>query len=103
MEEPTITILLVEDDPSMLDGIKDLLEMTPLQSDDIVYQASVLTAYDGQDGLDLIRTHKPAPDLIISDIMMPRMTGYEFLHEIRKNPSMATNSIYIPYRKGRKR
>ena len=86
MEGPTITILLVEDDPSMLDGIKDLLEMTPLQSDDTVYQASVLTAFDGLDGLELIRTNTTLPDLIISDIMMPRMTGYEFLHEIQKNP-----------------
>lgn len=93
MEEPTITILLVEDDPSMLDGIKDLLEMTPLQADDTVYQASVLTAYDGLAGLELIRTHTPTPDLIISDIMMPRMTGYEFLHEIRKN----INWLQIPF------
>ena len=93
MEEPIITILLVEDDPSMLDGIKDLLEMTSLQSDDTIYQTSVLTAYDGLAGLELIRTHTPTPDLIISDIMMPRMTGYEFLHEIRKNP----NWLQIPF------
>jgi signal transduction histidine kinase len=87
MENPTITILLVEDDPSMLDGIRDLLEMTPLKSDNTVYQASVLTAFDGLDGLEIMRSQSHAPDLIISDIMMPRMTGYEFLHEIQKNPS----------------
>ncbi len=93
MQESTITILLVEDDPSMLDGIKDLLEMTSLQSDDTEYRISVLTAYDGLAGLELIRTHTPPPDLIISDIMMPRMTGYEFLHEIRKN----ANWLQIPF------
>lgn len=91
MEERLVTILLVEDDPSMLDGIKDLLEMTPLEADDMLYMVSVLTAYDGLSGMAYVREH--TPDLIISDIMMPRMTGYEFLHELRQNPDW----LQIPF------
>lgn len=74
------TILVVEDDEALLAGIADLLEVS-----DIGYEVQVLTATDGSGGLDVVGER--TPDLIISDIMMPRMGGYEFLDELRKNPS----------------
>ncbi|MCA9927193.1 MAG: response regulator, partial [Anaerolineales bacterium] len=91
MEELNVTILLVEDDLSMLDGIKDLLEMAPLEAEDMLYHVSVITAYDGFQGLTQAREH--SPELIISDIMMPKMTGHEFLHELRQNPDW----LQIPF------
>ena len=75
---PTATILLVEDDQSLLDGISDLLEVV-----DLGYDLSVLTASNGQGGLAILDDH--TPDLIISDIMMPTMGGYEFLEHLRSN------------------
>ncbi|MCP5099440.1 MAG: response regulator, partial [Chloroflexi bacterium] len=91
MEKYPVTILLVEDDQSMLDGMKDLLEMSTLTAENTAYEATVLTAVDGQAGLDYI--NQQTPDLIISDIMMPRMTGYEFLHELKKN----SDWLQIPF------
>jgi len=44
----------------------------------------VLTAANGVDGLDLLQSLPKPPDLIISDIMMPRMNGYEFFDAVRK-------------------
>lgn len=83
--EKAATILLVEDDPSMLEGMEDLLRIA-----DIGYDVEVFTAADGILGLDVMAEH--TPDLIVSDIMMPRMEGYEFLRHVRQNPDW----LHIP-------
>jgi DNA-binding response OmpR family regulator/two-component sensor histidine kinase len=80
------TILLVEDEPSMLNGMRDLLQIV-----DIGYDVDVLTAANGQAGLEILQQQQP--DLIVSDIMMPIMSGYDFLHEVRRNPAW----IHIPF------
>ncbi|MCB8976824.1 MAG: response regulator [Ardenticatenaceae bacterium] len=82
----TATILIVEDDQSMLDGMNDLLEIA-----DLGYDITVLQANDGQMALDVMAEHEP--DLIISDVMMPQMGGYEFLNHVRANPEW----IQIPF------
>lgn len=80
------TILLVEDESALLTGIADLLQLA-----DLPYEVRVLTAANGQAGLRLMQ--EETPDLIISDIMMPRMDGYEFLAEVRRRPSW----VHIPF------
>jgi DNA-binding response OmpR family regulator len=67
------TILIVEDDPTMLRGLKDNFEFKGYR---------VLTAADGEDGLNAALNEKP--DLIILDIMLPRINGYEVCRLIRK-------------------
>jgi CheY-like chemotaxis protein len=46
---------------------------------------SVLEGSNGKEGLDLVQQHKP--DLVITDVLMPIMDGYEFLRNIRLSPS----------------
>lgn len=82
------TILLVEDDRAILDGMADLLELF-----DLNYDIAVLKASNGAEGLTVMREREQAPDLIISDIMMPRLNGFEFLAEVRKNPAW----VHIPF------
>jgi two-component system sensor histidine kinase/response regulator len=72
-------ILVVEDNEVMLDGIRDILEMADYQ---------VITALDGNEALVLME-RTPA-DLIVSDIMMPRMNGYELFSAVRANPHWIT-------------
>ncbi len=72
-DNPAI-ILVLEDDPALLGGIRDILEIQGYK---------VLTAGNGNDGLSPLRTCDPAPDLIVSDIMMPGMDGYKFLETVR--------------------
>jgi two-component system sensor histidine kinase/response regulator len=71
-------ILVTEDDPSMLEIIAFLLE-------DEGYR--VLKAANAEAALALLQN--TTPDLIISDIMMPGMSGYEFFKEIRANSAWA--------------
>lgn len=80
------TILLVEDEESLQEGISDLLEIA-----DIGYDLSVIIASDGNEGLEAMRTL--TPDLIISDIMMPNMDGYQFLTAVRAVPQW----VHIPF------
>jgi len=67
------TILIVEDDPAMLRGLKDNFEFKDYR---------VLTAADGEEGLNAALNEKP--DLIILDIMLPKINGYEVCRLIRK-------------------
>jgi signal transduction histidine kinase len=71
------TILLVEDEISLLHGLADLL-LLPTGK----YEVNVLAALNGREGLAVLQDHQP--DLIISDIMMPQMDGYQFLQAVRE-------------------
>jgi signal transduction histidine kinase len=53
----------------------------------------VETAEDGIDGLDVAR--RTRPDLIVSDIMMPRMDGHEFCRRLRDDPAFANTPIIL--------
>ena len=79
-------ILVVEDDRNLLNGLEDLLTIF-----DGKYKLKVLTALNGQEALQVIE--QQIPDLIISDIMMPKMSGYEFLLRVRENPQW----LHIPF------
>jgi len=67
------TILIIEDDPAMLRGLKDNFEFKGY---------SVLTAADGEEGLNAALDKKP--DLILLDIMLPKINGYEVCRLIRQ-------------------
>jgi two-component system, sensor histidine kinase and response regulator len=77
-------ILLVEDDEVLLRGMHDLLKLEGF---------SVTTAVDGADGLRVLESMMEFPDLIISDIRMPHMDGYEFLAAVRGRPEW----LMIPF------
>ncbi len=78
------TILVVEDDMHLMEGIRDILELNGYD---------VLTATNGVAGLEVLSTQSKAPDLIVSDIMMPRMDGYDFFNAVRAHQ----NWVMIPF------
>lgn len=72
-------ILIIEDDVTILRGLKDNLEYESYE---------VLTATDGEEGYRMIRENNP--DLIILDVMLPKMNGYELCRKVRKE------GVYTP-------
>lgn len=69
------TVLLVDDDLRNIYALTTALEM---------HRINVLFAENGQDGIQLLFDRRDI-DLVIMDIMMPRMDGYEAIREIRKH------------------
>jgi DNA-binding response OmpR family regulator len=66
------TVLAIEDDPAILRGLADNLGFEGYE---------VITAADGETGYKLQKEHKP--DLIVLDLMLPRMSGFEFCRKLR--------------------
>jgi DNA-binding NtrC family response regulator len=69
--QPIITLLAIDDDPSSLDLISDALEQINLQ---------ILTASDAQTGLAIIREKRP--EIILMDLLIPGVSGMELLEKI---------------------
>lgn len=78
------TILVIDDEPDVLNIVRATL---------ITRGHNVLTALSGQEGLDLAQ--QEAPDLIICDLMMPRMSGLEVLKRLKKNEHLALIPILV--------
>ncbi len=71
-------ILIVEDEPKMVAGLRDNFEYEGYE---------VLTAHDGLEGLD--RALASSPDLIVLDVMMPKMSGLDVCRQLKmKRPSI---------------
>lgn len=75
-QEPK-TILLVEDDDMLLAIADETLSLAGYQ---------VITARDGQEALDVMKQTRP--DLILSDIRMPRVDGIELFLRVRREPTL---------------
>lgn len=73
-------IMIVEDEPLVLSNLIDLLGLHGFDTE---------SASDGQFALekllDFADTGKPLPDLIVSDLMMPRRDGYDLLSVIKQD------------------
>jgi signal transduction histidine kinase/DNA-binding response OmpR family regulator len=81
---PTRTILVVEDDVSTLEMIVELLKG---------FGYAVSTATDGAQAR--ARVEQSLPELVILDLVLPKMSGFELLAEWRSNPRTAELSIFV--------
>ena len=71
---PPATVLVVDDDPVILKLLEVNFEMEGFQ---------VVRASDGAEGLE--RARECRPDIVVLDVMMPRMTGYEVAKALRED------------------
>lgn len=78
-------ILLIEDDKELQDLIKEALELEGFK---------VFTANNGREGLNLLATN-PAPCLILLDLIMPVMNGWEFMEELNNDLLLSTIPVVI--------
>jgi len=79
-----MNILIAEDEPALRENLQWMLEMEGYE---------VRVACDGLDALE--RARHTRPDLILSDVMMPRLDGYELLRALREDPATATIPVIM--------
>ena len=77
-------ILVVEDVPNILELLEVTLRFKGYQ---------VVTATNGQEALEKIKQERPA--LIITDILMPTMDGYAFVHDVTVKPRQPGYSRHL--------
>lgn len=75
---PRNKILIVDDDITLLEMYKERLELSDYE---------VATASNGEQGIR--KAQEMAPDLILLDVMMPRVNGFDVMDSLKKNPSTA--------------
>ncbi len=81
-----LTILIVDDDKTTTSILNHML---------YTYTDNILTASDGVEGLELFQTYHP--DIILSDINMPRMNGLEMVEQIRKIDENVKIAIFTDF------
>lgn len=77
---PTHLVMVVDDNVMNVELLKDALESMGQR---------VIPVYNGKTALKLLQQEPDKPDLILLDIMMPDMDGYEVLENLKKNPETA--------------
>jgi len=76
-------VLVVDDHPRIV----RLLQL------ELQKEHEVLTAYNGEDGLRLVKEHHP--DVVVLDVVMPGLDGYRVLHRIKDNPETADIAVML--------
>src|SRR5438067_12749703 len=76
------TVLIVDDNPQNIELLQAFLESLPVK---------IVSAVDGVDALEKVNQHNP--DLILLDIMMPRMSGFQVCRKLKGEPK--TRDIQI--------
>ena len=72
----TISVLIVDDSPSVRHLTSNIIKNAGFQA---------IIAKDGLEALEVLQTAKELPDVILTDVEMPRMDGYEMLSSLKKN------------------
>ncbi len=78
------TIMVVDDNPDLVTIVKTILEVKGF---------GVQTAHNGKEVFNLLEEKEPA--LILLDIMMPKMDGFEVLKQLKGNPSTASIPVIL--------
>jgi CheY-like chemotaxis protein len=77
-------VLIIEDNAAIREGIAEVLELEGY---------AVAEAGDGREGLE--KAHETAPNLIILDLMMPCMNGWEFRAAQKQSPQLAGIPVVV--------
>ena len=84
MAEAPRKIICIEDEPEMIDLVKLILSR---------YGFEVIGANGGRAGLEAIRTHQP--DLVLLDLMMPDMDGWEVYQQMKADDQMKEIPVVV--------
>jgi CheY-like chemotaxis protein len=80
------SVLIVEDDPELRHMMVQMLALEGFEPE---------SAGDGLEALQMLRAPGPHPHVIVLDMMMPRMDGWEFCREQRRDPRLAHIPVVV--------
>lgn len=83
-------VLIADDEPNIVAALEYLLQQGGYE---------VLVARNGEEALAVLQEHNP--DLVLLDVMMPRMSGYEICSRIRQQPEWRHIKVVMLSAKGR--
>jgi DNA-binding response OmpR family regulator len=86
----TKTVLIADDEPNIVISLEYLLQREGYH---------VLVARDGQEALDAVDLMRP--DLVLLDVMLPKVSGFEVCQKLRANPALNRMRILMLTAKGR--
>lgn len=86
----TASILIVDDEPHIVLSLEFLMRREGFE---------VASAADGEAGLAAVARHRP--DLVILDVMMPKVNGFEVCQRLRADPALAGLKVLMLTAKGR--
>ena len=86
------TVMVVDDEDVLLEMVAALIE-------DMGHHP--LTATNGQEALKILASQESLPTLIISDIMMPRMNGFEMIQALKAHPEWSVIPVVLMSAAGR--
>jgi len=86
----TKSILIADDEPNIVISLEFLLEQGGYR---------VQVARDGQEALDAMAASRP--DMVLLDVMLPRLSGYDVCQRIRENPAWAGVKVLMLTARGR--
>lgn len=88
---PRKRIVIIEDEPILLKALN--IELLSAEFE-------VMSAIDGESGLDLIREEKP--DLVLLDLVLPKMSGFEVLEKIKTDKKLKKIPVVVLSNLGQK-
>ncbi len=80
------TVLIIDDDAAIREVMQDVLELQGYR---------ILTAGDGKEGFNLLCDTQPRPSVILLDMMMPGVNGWQFLDYQRSHPDLSQVPVII--------
>jgi len=87
-----LSVLIVEDEPHIVESLSFILQREGF---------AVSSAADGETALGLL--HAAPPRLLILDLMLPGINGFEVLKAVKSNPALATMPVIVLTAKGQAR
>jgi two-component system chemotaxis response regulator CheY len=86
LETRHFKVLVVEDDRDIRESLRDLLEMEGIEA---------ATASEGLEAFEQLKSGSRLPDLIILDLMMPGMDGYQFRELQLADPTLSSIPVLL--------
>ena len=83
-DRKSVSVLIVEDDPAVRELLRRAIESQGWTATEAV---------NGREGLDLLTQAKP--NLILLDLMMPEVDGFEFMYQLRRDPSHKSTPVIV--------